>query len=86
MQRIEIDLLNLTYLVPKLNKYKLLTNDDNYKLLSPAASPQEKANLLLYVILPSKGPDAYKKFIKCVKEETLSKGHRELARRFSGYI
>jgi len=82
MQRIKINLLNLTYLVPILNKYQLLTRDENYELLNTATSPEQRANSLLYLILPNKGPNAYKLFIKCLKEETESRGHRELARMF----
>ncbi|XP_065920649.1 uncharacterized protein [Dysidea avara] len=86
MQHIKIDLLNLTYLIPLLNKYQLLTRDDNYELLNTANSPEQRANLLLYLILPSKGPNAYKLFIKCLKEEKESRGHRELARMLTGSL
>ena len=80
MRNIRLELLNLTALIPVLNKYNLLTLNDNYVLLNYLVSPMERANALIYQILPSKGPGAFKKFITCLQEETEHIGHQELAR------
>ena len=76
-------LLNFPTLVPVLNKYHLLTQSDNYTLMNPLIPPVERANALLYMILPSKGPGAYETFVKCLQEETEHLGHQELAGRLS---
>ena len=75
----KMELLNLKELVPLLNKYKLLTQQENYDLLRETVAPTERANALLYGILPSKGPGAYRKFIVCLQEETQHAGHQHLA-------
>ncbi|XP_065920634.1 uncharacterized protein [Dysidea avara] len=80
MRNIRLEMLNLTALIPVLNKHHLLTLDDNYVLLNYLVSPMERANALVYQILPSKGPEAFKKFITCLQEETEHIGHQELAR------
>ena len=73
------ELLNFTELVPILNKHRLLTQNENYDLLNERVSQKEWANVLLYTTLPSKGPGAYEKFIKCIHEETEHAGHQYLA-------
>ena len=80
MRNIRLEMLNLTALIPVLNKHHLLTLDDNYVLLNYLVSPMERANALVYQILPSKGPGTFKKFITCLQEETEHIGHQELAR------
>jgi len=80
MRNIRLEMLNLTAIIPVLNKHHLLTLDDNYVLLNYLVSPMERANALIYQILPSKGPGAFKKFILCLQEETEHIGHQELAR------
>jgi len=80
MKNIRLELLNLTALIPLLNKHCLLTLNDNYVLLNYLVSPMERANALIYQILPSKGTGAFKKFITCLQEETEHIGHQELAR------
>ena len=82
MRNVKLELLNLTALIPVLNKYNLLTSDDNYILVNHFISPLERANVLLYKILPSKGPGAFKTFITCLQEETEHIGHQELAKIF----
>ena len=74
-------LLNFPTLVPVLNKYHLLTQSDNYILMNTLLPPVERANALLYMMLPSKGLGAYKVFVKCLQEETEHLGHQELARK-----
>ena len=76
-------LLNLPTLVPVLNKYHLLTQSDNYTLANHLIPPVERASALLYVMLPSKGPEAYETFVKCLQEETEHLGHQELAGRLT---
>ncbi|XP_065920654.1 uncharacterized protein [Dysidea avara] len=80
MRNIRLEMLNLTALIPVLNKHHLLTLDDNYVLLNYLVSPMERANALVYQILPSKGPGVFKQFIICLQEETEHIGHQELAR------
>ena len=74
-------LLDLSTLVPILNKYHLLTTNDNYILINPLIPPVERASALLYKILPSKGPEVYETFVKCLQEEKEHLGHQELVRR-----
>lgn len=76
----KLKLLNVMELVPVLNKHQLLTLHEKYQLLNDQVSCIERATNLVYVILPTKGPEAYGKFIKCIHEETEHAGHRELAR------
>ena len=80
MKHVRSELLNLTSLIPVLNKHNLLTLDDNYILLNYLVTPLERSNVLLYKILPSKGPGAFKTFIVCLQEETEHIGHQELAK------
>ena len=80
MRNVKLELLNLTALIPVLNKHNLLASDDNYILVNHFISPLERANVLLYKILPSKGPGAFKTFITCLQEETEHIGHQELAK------
>jgi len=75
-----LELLNLTALIPVLNKHNLLNLDDNYMLLNYLVPPMVRANLLVFQILPSKGSGAFKKFILCLQEETEHIGHQELAK------
>ena len=81
LKYIQPSLLNFPSLVPVLNKYQLLTQTDNYTLINPLIPPEEKANALLYIMLPSKGQRAYELFVKCLQEETEHLGHQELARK-----
>ena len=67
--------------MPILNKYYLLTTNDNCILINPLISPVERASALLYKILPSKGLGAYETFVKCLQEESEHLGHQDLARR-----
>ena len=82
MRKIKPELVNVTELLPLLNNHGLLTLDDNYILLNHLISPIEKANVLLYSIIPSKGNEACRNFIMCLQEETSHTGHQELAKQF----
>jgi len=77
------DLLDFATLVPVLNKHHLLTRNDNYILLNRITPPTERANSLVYIILPSKGPEAFSLFLKCLQEEKEHTGHQELARKLT---
>jgi len=72
--------------VPVLNRHNLLTPSENYDLLNKLSSPQDRANKLLYAILPSKGTGAYKLFVDCLQEEKKHMGHQKLVEIFSTYL
>ena len=76
-------LLDFTTLVPVLNKYHLLTQSENYTLMNIHTPSVERANALVYQILPTKGPRAYEMFVKCLQEETDHLGHQELAKKLT---
>ena len=80
MRNIRLEILNLTALILVLNKHHLLTLDANHVLLNYLVSPMERVNALVHQILPSKGPEAFKRFIMCLQEETEYIRHQELAR------
>ena len=83
MTYVQPDLLDFPTLIPLLNKHHLLTRDDSYDLANQLLSPTRRANLLLYKILPSKGPGAYRLFLKCLQEEEQHMGHRNLVKLFT---
>jgi len=74
------NLLDFPTLVRVLNQHHLLTRDDNYTLLNRLIPPTERANALVYMILPSKGPEAFNLFLKCLQEEKEHMGHQALAK------
>ena len=79
----KLDLLNLDALIPKLNECDLLTQINMYDLRNRLVNPIERANNLVYHILPSKGPGAFTLFVKCLQEEEEHMGHQTLARLFT---
>ena len=83
MKYIRLELLDIDALLPLLNKYQLLTQANMYDLKNRLIAPTERANLLVYHILPSKGPGAFTLFVKCLQEEKEHKGHQTLARLFT---
>ena len=83
MEHIRPDLLDLSTLIPVLNRHHLLTQTDNYILMNKLIPPVERANALVYTMLPSKGKEAFVLFIKCLQEETEHMGHQELAQKLS---
>ena len=83
MKYVKLDLLDLDTLIPKLNKCDLLTRINNYDLSNRLVNPIERANALVYHILPSKGPGAFALFVKCLQEEKEHMGHQTLARLFT---
>ena len=83
MKYIRLELLDMDMLVPLLNKYQLLTQANMYDLKNPLVAPTERANLLVYHILPSKGPGTFTLFVKCLQEEKEHLGHQTLTQLFS---
>ena len=80
MQHVQPELLDVTALVPLLNKHLTMTLDDNYTLMNPLIAPTERAMALLYMILPKKGENAYINFARCLQEEKHHMGHRDLVK------
>ena len=83
MKYMKPELLDLDTLIPKLNKYHLLTQTNLYDLKNRQVSPEKRANALVYQILPSKGSGAFTLFVKCLQEEKEHMGHQTLARLFT---
>lgn len=83
MKYIRLELLDIDTLIPLLNKYHLLTQTNMYDLKNRLVAFIERANLLVYHILPSKGPGAFTLFVKCLQEEKEHRGHQKLAQLFS---
>ena len=83
MKYIRLDLLDVNTLIPLLNKYGLLTQENLYDLKNQKVPSMERANALVYHILPSKGPGAFTLFVKCLEEEKEHMGHRKLVRLFT---
>lgn len=68
---------NLDCLVPFLNKYEILTDDDRWFLNSDSISPKQKIKNLLNS-LNSKADESVHKFVLALKEEPEHSGHKEL--------
>ena len=73
-------LLDLNTLVPILHNHNLLTRADNDYLMNSLITPPERANQLVYSILPSKGPRAFTLFVECLQKEKEHLGHQELVK------
>ena len=83
MKYIRLDWLDLDILIPKLNKYHLLTQANMYDLKNRQVDSTKRANALVYQILPNKGPGAFALFVKCLQEEKEHMGHQTLAKLFT---
>ena len=83
MKCVQPDLLDFPTLIPLLNKRHLLTQANSYDLANQLLSPTKRANLLLYDILPSKGPGAFTLFLECLQEEKQHMGHQHLVKLFT---
>ena len=83
MKNVKPHLLDLPTLIPILNSHNLLTGDDNYILQNTETPPLQRANKLLYTILPSKGSGAFTAFVKCLEKEKDHLGHQQLAKIFN---
>ena len=69
--------LNVDSLLPYLQREQLVTHQEFVHLIHPNRTNYEKKQFLLS-ILPSKGENAYKRFICCLSEDTEHTGHAYL--------
>ena len=83
MKHMQPELLDIDTLIPLLNKYHLLTQANMYDLQNRMVPPTERASALVYHILPSKGPEAFTLFVKCLQEEREHLGHQTLVKLFT---
>ena len=74
--------INLNELMPFLQKHRLLTNDENYRLTNPTTAPGEAAQLLL-CILKSKGDGTLQKFLCSLNSARQHLGHEDIATELS---
>ena len=81
MHHIKINLINLTYLIP-LPSCWLMIKTINYSMLLLLHSNELTYCSIYFLIY--KGPNTYKLFINCLKEETEIRGHRNLTRMLTG--
>lgn len=70
--------LNVPTLIPFLYKQNLITGDD-YDILNQPFRTKQDRNRYLLQILPSKGGDAFNRFIECLKDAEEHLGHQYLA-------
>ena len=80
MKKFQPKLLDLATLLPHLNNHNLLTATENYHLMNNSTPSTDRAQQLVYSILPSKGPHAFTLFFECLKKEKEHIGHQELVK------
>ena len=83
MNYMKPELLDFDTLIPHLNRNHLLTQANMYVVMNRSISSVERANELIYKILPSKGARGFRLFVKCLQEETDHMGHQTLAKLFT---
>ena len=66
-------------LIPYLQYEDLLTRKELEFLMSTHTTNFDKKQFLL-LILPSKGENAYKRFIRCLSQDTEHSGHADLVK------
>ena len=66
-------------LLPHLQRENLLTSEECDILISTQKTHFDKKQFLLS-ILPSKGENAYKRFIKCLSQDKEHSGHADLVK------
>lgn len=71
--------LNMPALLPHLYQNDLVTRDEYQNLSSKNATDFDKHGYFLQGVLPHKGPDAFDRLLKCLKEEDQHSGHKHLA-------
>ena len=71
--------LNVNSLIPYLQCEDLLTSEELEFLVSAHRTNFDKKQFLLS-ILPSKGENAHKKFIRCLSQDTEHSGHADLVK------
>lgn len=72
-----VQLINLSELIPYLNRQELLTSKENEVLLDSAVTDHDRLLKLLNII-ENKGHRGYEKFLRALKEETSHMGHEEV--------
>lgn len=72
-----IENVNLPALIPLLNRYKLLTRQEQEQLLNTLFTSDARI-MKLTEILPKKGPDCVDKFLDCLRQEKKHPGHTHL--------
>ena len=72
-----VQLINLSELIPYLNRQELLTSKENEVLLDSAVTDHDRLLKLLNII-ENKGHRGYEKFLQALKEETSHMGHAEV--------
>ena len=73
-----IELTNSEYLVPHLVSEGLLDPAATDYLLNENRTEHQKGVYFYLKVLPSKGPDAYTRFYKCLCDEKKHLGHQML--------
>lgn len=71
--------LNVDSLLPHLQKERLLTHEEFEALIHPLKTSHEKKNILLS-ILPTKGENAYERFLTCLTNSDDHSGHSYLVK------
>ena len=71
--------LNVNSLLPHLQCEDLLTSEELDFLVSIHKTNFDKKQFLLS-ILPSKGENAYKRFVRCLSQDTEHSGHADLVK------
>ena len=74
-----IQTLNMRILAPYLLQNGLLAPSE-YQQLDALGTPRNQAQHFLINVLPTKGEEGLKKFLKCLKQETEHSGHQYLFR------
>lgn len=75
-----IDCINMDTLISYLFKEKLVTWNEYRTLINTKMSQREKNQYFVSEVLPSKGEEAFDRFIVCLKEATEHPCHAELAK------
>ena len=71
--------VNVNSLLPHLKHEGLLTSEEFDKLISTNKTNREKKQFL-FSILPSKGDNAYERFLCCLSEDMGHRGHTDLVK------
>ena len=68
------DYINMSSLIPYMNKHKVLTRKERFYLNDASKCPSDKVTYLLSY-LEGKDPDTVNGFVKALKEEKEHSGH-----------
>ena len=75
-----IDCINMDTLIHHLFKEKLVTWNEYLTLVNTKTSQRDKNLYFVSEVLPSKGEEAFDRFIACLKEAKDHSSHAELAK------